>query len=175
MQHLIPLIIAIIIGGFMSVLDTVLFGSQFSERSDDIKAQQFAAAGSGIESAMRLYETERATSAFDTDFATTMLDGTNTDGLVDLDYLTQIPVAPQGTYEFVVGGTSGDLYLEAAGTDVSLEVCKEVVQLDDGPLAAGWTPSVDTTELDVDMAGSRLHCLENSVTPGEYSLYYRVN
>ena len=45
---------------------------------------------------MRIYKTERAVSAFDTDFATTLEDGTNNDGLVDLGYLSQVPAAPQG-------------------------------------------------------------------------------
>ena len=173
MNQLIPLIIAVILGGFATVLSLVLIGPQFSERSADIKAQQFATAGSSIEAAMRIYKTERAVSAFDTDFATTMVDGTNTDGLVDLGYLTQVPVAPQGVYEFEAG-TANDLYLTATGVDVSLDVCKAVVELDDGPLPAAYTVVVAGADRTTDMAGSRLHCVENATNAGEYELLFKV-
>lgn len=176
MNQLIPLIIAVILGGFATVLSLVLIGPQFSERSADIKAQQFATAGSSIEAAMRIYKTERAVSAFETDFATTMVDATNTDGLVDLGYLSQVPVAPQGVYELEVG-TDSDVYLTARGvTDnlVSLAVCEAVEELDNGPTSGTFAATVDTADLTADMAGSRLACFEDSVNVGELYLAFKV-
>ncbi len=173
MNQLIPLIIAVILGGFATVLSLVLIGPQFSERSADIKAQQFATAGSSIEAAMRIYKTERAVSAFETDFATTMVDATNTDGLVDLGYLSQVPVAPQGVYELEVG-TNNDVYLTARGADVSLSVCEAVEELDNGPTSGTFTATADTGDLTVDMAASRLACFDTLATPGELYLAFKV-
>tara|TARA_E500000081_G_C5967015_1_gene276372 strand:- start:109 stop:633 length:525 start_codon:yes stop_codon:yes gene_type:complete len=173
MNQLIPLIIAVILGGFATVLSLVLIGPQFSERSADIKAQQFATAGSSIEAAMRIYKTERAVSAFETDFATTMVDATNTDGLVDLGYLSQVPVAPQGVYELEVG-TNNDVYLTARGADVSVAVCEAVEELDNGPTSGAFTATVDTGDLTVDMAASRLACFDTLATPGELYLAFKV-
>ena len=172
MNQLIPLIIAVILGGFATVLSLVLIGPQFSDRSADIKAQQFATAGSSIEAAMRIFKTERAVSAFETDFATTMVDGTNNDGLVDLGYLTQVPTAPQGTYALVE--ETGVKYLVASGADVSEDVCKAVVELDDGPLPANYTVVTKGADRATDMAGSRLHCVEDDVTAGNYELLFIV-
>lgn len=177
MNQLIPLIIAVILGGFATVLSLVLIGPQFSERSADIKAQQFATAGSSIEAAMRIYKTERAVSAFETDFATTMVDGTNNDGLVDLGYLSQVPVAPQGVYELELGGAAqdgNDVYLTARGSDVSLAVCEAVEELDNGPASGTFTATVDTGDLTVDMAGNRLACLEDADVVGELYLAFKV-
>ena len=173
MNQLIPLIIAVILGGFATVLSLVLIGPQFSERSADIKAQQFATAGSSIEAAMRIYKTERAVSAFETDFATTMVDATNNDGLVDLGYLSQVPVAPQGVYELEVG-TDNDVYLTARGTDVSLAVCEAVEELDNGPASGTFSATVDTADLTADMAANRLACFEDSVNVGELYLAFKV-
>ena len=185
MNQLIPLIIAVILGGFATVLSLVLIGPQFSERSADIKAQQFATAGSSVEAAMRIYKTERATSAFETDFGTTMVDGTNNDGLLDLGYLSQVPVAPQGTYQLEVGqvddgtGTGTlvngtDVYLTARGENVSLAVCEAVEELDNGPASGTFTATVDTADLSVDMANNRLACFEDSTSAGEYYLAFKV-
>ena len=171
MNQLIPLIIAVILGGFATVLSLVLIGPQFSDRSADIKAQQFATDGSSIEAAMRIYKTERSVSAFDTDYATTLVDGTNNDGLVDLGYLTQSPVAPQGAYSLEEEGEN--VYLVATGADITEEVCKAVVELDDGPLAAGYTVAAAGADRATDLAGSRLHCVQNS-TSSEYELLFRV-
>ena len=172
MNQLIPLIIAVILGGFATVLSLVLIGPQFSDRSADIKAQQFATDGAAIESAMRIFKTERSESAYDTDFATTLVDATNSDGLVDLGYLTQVPAAPQGSYAFEQ--FSGKTYLVATGADVTEEVCEAVVELDDGPLAANFTVAVKGADRGVDMAGSRLHCVEDDVTAGNYELLFTV-
>ena len=173
MNQLIPLIIAVILGGFATVLSLVLIGPQFSERSADIKAQQFATAGSSIEAAMRIYKTERAVSAFETGFATTMVDATNTDGLVDLGYLSQVPVAPQGVYELEVG-TENDVYLTARGTDVTLAVCEAVEELDNGPASGTFTANADTADLTVDMANNRLACFDTLATPGDLYLAFKV-
>lgn len=172
MNQLIPLIIAVILGGFATVLSLVLIGPQFSERSADIKAQQFATDGSAIEASMRIYKTERSESAYDADFATTMVDGTNNDGLVDLGYLTQTPVAPQGVYSLESEGEK--VYLVATGSDITEDVCKAVVELDDGPLAAGYTVVGAGADRATDMADSRLHCVENATTAGEYELLFTV-
>ena len=169
MNQLIPLIIAIILGGFATVLSLVLIGPQFSERSADIKAQQFATAGSSIEAAMRIYKTERAVSAFDTNFATTMVDGVNNDGLVDLGYFTQTPASPQGSYS--LEQFNGKTYLVTSGADVTLSVCEAVVELDDGPLPANYTVVAKGADRDADMAGSRLHCVEDT---GAYELLFTV-
>ena len=183
MNQLIPLIIAVILGGFATVLSLVLIGPQFSERSADIKAQQFATAGSSIEAAMRIYKTERAVSAFETGFATTMVDGTNTDGLVDLGYLSQVPVAPQGVYELELGQVSDgqggftagtDVYLTARGADVSLAVCEAVEELDNGPTSGTFAATVDSGDLSADMATSRLACFEDSDVAGELYLAFKV-
>tara|TARA_E500000081_G_C5968021_1_gene276851 strand:+ start:93 stop:614 length:522 start_codon:yes stop_codon:yes gene_type:complete len=172
MNQLIPLIIAVILGGFATVLSLVLIGPQFSERSADIKAQQFATDGSAIEASMRIYKTERSESAYDQDFATTMVDGTNNDGLVDLGYLTQSPVAPQGVYS--LESDAGKVYLVATGSDITEDVCKAVVELDDGPLAAGYNVQVAASDRATDMTGSRLHCVETAASSGEYELLFTV-
>lgn len=177
MNQLIPLIIAVILGGFATVLSLVLIGPQFSERSADIKAQQFATAGSSIEAAMRIFKTERAVSAFETDFATTMVDGTNNDGLVDLGYLSQVPVAPQGVYELELGGAAQDgtdVYLTARGADVSVAVCEAVEELDNGPTSGTFSATVDSGDLTADMAASRLACFEDSDVAGELYLAFKV-
>ena len=171
MNQLIPLIIAVILGGFATVLSLVLIGPQFSERSADIKAQQFATDGSTIESAMRIYKTERANSAYEADFGTTMVDSSNNDGLVDLGYLTQTPVAPQGAYS--LEEDEGDVYLVATGADITEEVCKAVVELDDGPLAADFTVKDAGADRATDMVDSRLNCVQNS-TSSEYELVFKV-
>ena len=175
MNQLIPLIIAVILGGFATVLSLVLIGPQFSERSADIKAQQFATAGSSIEAAMRIFKTERAVSAFETDFANTMVDGTNNDGLVDLGYLSQVPVAPQGVYELEVGVTDAtEVYLTARGADVSLAVCEAVEELDNGPASGTFVaPAADSGDLTVDMANNRLACLTDNVS-SELYLAFKV-
>ena len=171
MNQLIPLIIAVILGGFATVLSLVLIGPQFSERSADIKAQQFATDGSTIESAMRIYKTERAGTAYEADFDTTMVDGTNNDGLVDLGYLTQTPVAPQGDYS--LEEVEGDVYLVATGTEITEDVCKAVVELDDGPLAADFTVAGSGVDRATDMTDSRLHCVLNG-SSGGYELIFKV-
>tara|TARA_B100000073_G_C23707961_1_gene563068 strand:- start:642 stop:1163 length:522 start_codon:yes stop_codon:yes gene_type:complete len=172
MNQLIPLIIAVILGGFATVLSLVLIGPQFSERSADIKAQQFATDGSAIEASMRIYKTERSDSAYDQDFATTMVDATDQDGLIDLGYLTQTPVAPQGVYS--LEEESGKVYLVATGSDITEDVCKAVVELDDGPLAAGYNVQGAGSDRATDMSGSRLHCVENATNAGEYELIFTV-
>jgi len=168
MNQLIPLIIAVILGGFATVLSLVLIGPQFSERSADIKAQQFATDGSAIEASMRIYKTERSDTAFNTDFASTMTNG-DSDGLVDLGYLTQTPVAPQGVYS--LEEESGKVYLVATGSDITEEVCKAVVELDDGPLAASFTVAVAGADRATDMQNSRLHCVDNA---SSYELLFTV-
>ena len=171
MNQLIPLIIAVILGGFATVLSLVLIGPQFSERSADIKAQQFATDGSAIEASMRIYKTERSESAYDQDFATTMVDATDQDGLIDLGYLTQTPVAPQGTYS--LESDAGKVYLVATGADITEDVCKAVVELDDGPLAAGYNVLGAGADRATDIQNSRLHCVQNG-TSSEYELIFTV-
>ena len=170
MNQLIPLIIAVILGGFATVLSLVLIGSKFSDRSADIKAQQFATAGSSIESAMRIYKTERSVSAFDGNFNDTMTDSVNFDGLVDLGYLTQSPTAPQGTYSMV--NSEGGIYLLASGNDITRDVCLAVLELDDGELPANFTIPAATATLAGNMVDSRLHCA--TTAPDTYALIFTL-
>ena len=173
MNQLIPLIIAIILGGFATVLSLVLIGPQFSERSADIKAQQFATAGSSIESALRIFKTERATSGFDNDFETTMVDGANSDGLVDLGYLSMTPVSPisGGGYDLVVDNNEVFLVSDTAAI-VPDEICKAVVELEEGPITGTFTKTVPGVGLSSDMLGKRMYCFE--ANPTEAFIVFRV-
>ncbi len=132
MSQLIALIIAIALGAIVTAIGFVFLGDAFTRNSERGVALQLVSQASQIEMAFTAHRAEQARSAFDTSFDVTLVDATNEDGLVDLGYLKDVVVPPQGDYSLLAN--AGDVYLVSSGTgangDVITEnVCQEVERL----------------------------------------------
>lgn len=175
MSQLIALIIAIALGAIVTAIGYVFLGDAFTSNSERGVALQLVNQGSQIEMSMTAFRAERAASAFNTDLTTTM---TDTNGLATLNYLKDVPQAPEGTYTLVNDADDNVfLVLDAVATELSENVCDEIEELAgrDNTLEAGT--DVDTvigqaTGVAGVLAGARYGCYTGVTTAGSETFIF---
>lgn len=131
MSQLIALIIAIALGAIVTAIGYVFLGDAFTSNSERGIALQLVNQGSQIEMAMTAFRASNAVSAFDTNYATTMVDGSNNDGLVDLGFVKETIVSPieSATYALMQDTAGQDTFLVLDGANLSNAVCLEIEDL----------------------------------------------
>ena len=171
MSQLIALIIAIALGAIVTAIGYVFLGDAFTQNSERGVALQFVNQASQLEMAMIAYRAENAITAYDTDLATTLVDATNTDGLVDDGFLKGGFVAPQGDYALVLTGSDVHLSVTAAITVLSNAVCSEIEELAgrNGDVVVATDIAAATAALD-----TRYGCFGDNATPVNNMFVYEV-
>ncbi len=187
MSQLIALIIAIALGAIVTAIGFVFLGDAFTKNSERGVALQLVSQASQIEMALTAHRAENAKSAFDTNYATTLVDSVDENGLVDLGYLKDVVVAPQGSYSLVQDtsvGAKNALYLVASGANasgdsISANVCQEVEKL-----AGRTTAPVDLTavafatptgpELTAGLGSNVYACFTDGEATPAFSFVYQV-